>query len=69
MSANRNGCCVDGSCNPSTCMALPAGESCGTCRHVAKCTAMFGAKAEYTSCDFFPRRFRTPKPAAAEVTP
>lgn len=56
------GCCVDRQCGKgcteATCMHLPAGESCGTCVHTARCVAIFGMHAEDTACSFFPRRFR-----------
>lgn len=55
------GCCVDKKygkgCSDSTCMELPEGVTCGDCRHVVRCTRIFGVKAENRSCDFFPRRF------------
>lgn len=61
---HANGCCVDGACDPSTCMDLPAGEACGTCVHAWRCTIVFGAELSATSCGWFPRRFRR-----AEVLP
>ncbi len=51
------GCCVDKDCKPHTCMALPAGKTCGDCVHVGRCTLLFGIKPEATICDFYPRRF------------
>lgn len=54
---SKQGCCVDGSCDPSTCMVLPDGFSCGDCRHLQRCTQLFGAAPERRFCDFFPRRF------------
>ena len=38
-------------------MKLPAGKTCGDCRHVAHCLAVYGIKAENTTCDFAPSRF------------
>lgn len=52
-----NGCCIDRSCIPATCMTLPDGQTCSDCVHCGRCTAMFGAKPTNTWCDFFPRRF------------
>lgn len=40
------------------CMYLPEGKTCADCVHVKRCTLMFGAKPENTSCDFEPIRFR-----------
>lgn len=55
---HANGCCRDGACDSSTCVDLPKGETCGTCVHAKRCTAIFGAKLSDTSCGFFPRWFR-----------
>jgi hypothetical protein len=52
-----NGCCVDKCCDKDTCMTLPEGESCATCCHSRRCTAIFGATLTDTSCQFYPRRF------------
>jgi hypothetical protein len=56
-----HGCCVDKKygcgCVEATCMNLPAGQTCGTCRHEKRCVGMFGAKRENDYCQFFPRRF------------
>lgn len=55
------GCCVDRAynkgCEVSTCMHLPHEKTCTDCVHHDRCTTMFGAKSENTSCQFFPRRF------------
>lgn len=40
------------------CMYLPDGKTCADCVHVERCTLMFGAKPENTSCGFEPIRFR-----------
>lgn len=56
--AVKHGCCVDGSCSEKTCMQLPQGESCGTCKHFDRCKAFgFTPDANRTDCDFFPRSF------------
>ena len=61
---HHGGCCVNffggypRACDASTCMNLSEGETCATCVHTSRCVAIFGAKPENTSCDFFPRRFR-----------
>ena len=62
---HKHGCCIDREyesargCTESTCMELPAGETCGGCVWLARCTALgFTSSPERTSCDFFPRRFR-----------
>lgn len=44
-------------CTPTTCMQLPEGQTCSDCVHVRRCTTLFGAKPDNTTCDFFPRRF------------
>jgi len=44
-------------CDDTTCMRLPAGSTCGHCRHLARCVNLFGCASESTTCDFFPRRF------------
>jgi hypothetical protein len=56
----KHGCCTDKACTRETCMQLPAGETCGECRNFPHCLRMYGTKAEYTYCDFFPRRFCKP---------
>ena len=40
------------------CMRLPDGKTCADCIHVERCTMMFGAKPENTSCGFEPIRFK-----------
>lgn len=58
-----NGCCVDKKygkgCTEQTCMSLPAGKTCGDCRHVVWCEGFLGSRfaRTNTSCDWFPRRF------------
>lgn len=66
------GCCVDGSCHPNyigedsenegDCMRLPYGVRCEHCTHVVRCVTMFGKKPTDDTCDWFPRKFRRPKP-------
>lgn len=53
----KMGCCRDESCSSTTCMVLPAGTTCGSCKHYTRCAAMFGAKVDGPTCDFFPRRY------------
>lgn len=53
----RNGCCDDKACNAGTCMTLPDGKTCGDCARFRFCASYCGAKATWTSCDWFPRRF------------
>lgn len=52
------GCCVDRSCTPETCMELPAGKTCGDCIHHERCCVMYGHVPDDNYCDFFPRRFK-----------
>lgn len=40
------------------CMLLPDGKTCADCVHVERCTTIFGAKPENTSCGFEPIRFK-----------
>jgi len=57
-----NGCCADKpygtGCNDKTCMSLPDGNTCGSCKHFERCNKLFGAESADTNCTFFPRRFR-----------
>lgn len=47
--------------NYSTEMSLPQGKTCADCMHGPVCDGLFGAvKRAFTSCDFWPSRFRTP---------
>ncbi len=39
------------------CMYLPEGKHCWDCVHVQRCTMIFGASPENTSCGFEPIRF------------
>jgi hypothetical protein len=65
----KHGCCADKACNDVTCMALPAGTTCGDCAHIKRCSAMFGHTPTDTYCDWLPRRFRTDGvPAGGEPT-
>jgi hypothetical protein len=54
--AGKNGCCVDESCKPSTCMDLPEGVKCADCAHERRCATIFGGDAKNTHCQWFPRR-------------
>ncbi|MEX0497688.1 hypothetical protein AB3X34_04525 [Raoultella terrigena] len=38
-------------------MKLPAGNTCGNCRHLRRCKAMFGHTETDTYCDWSPSRF------------
>lgn len=40
------------------CMKLPKGMTCGDCANFRWCSKVYGAKPEYTSCDFEPIRFK-----------
>lgn len=72
----KHGCCVDREyfvktgrgdkgCTQESCMELPAGKTCGDCRHVNHCKAFYAVKPDRTYCDFFPRRFLERKAAVA----
>jgi hypothetical protein len=38
---------------------LPAGITCAACRHGSRCDGLFGAvRRGFTSCDFWPSRFK-----------
>jgi hypothetical protein len=37
--------------------ALPEGKTCNDCRHVGRCTTMFGQEATDTACQFIPSRW------------
>lgn len=43
-------------------MELPAGKTCGDCRHFRRCNAMFGHIAEDEVCDWSPSRYAETKP-------
>lgn len=53
----NHGCCADKVCNDKTCMELPAGKTCGDCRHFGHCSVFYAHEATDTYCDFYPRRF------------
>ncbi len=37
---------------------LPEGKTCSDCVHAPRCAMLMGARVrEWTSCDFWPRRF------------
>ena len=38
-------------------MKLPDGKTCIHCVGYGKCSKLVGAKEDWTSCDFYPRRF------------
>lgn len=38
-------------------MRLPPGSTCGGCRHIRRCKAMFGHTETDTYCDWSPSRF------------
>lgn len=38
-------------------LALPKGKTCSDCVYCRKCCAMFGAKPDNVTCDFYPVRF------------
>lgn len=46
-------------------MKLPEGASCGDCDHFARCSWLVSAEAEWTTCDFYPRRFMWANQGAA----
>jgi hypothetical protein len=52
-------------------MKLPAGLSCGNCRHLPRCQALFRCKPTNTTCDWSPSRFRLPPvvPPQAQWSP
>jgi hypothetical protein len=54
---SKHGCCADKACNDKTCMELPAGSTCGDCKHFRHCSAFYAHTATDTYCDFYPRRF------------
>lgn len=53
----EHGCCADEACTDKTCMELPAGKTCGDCKHFRHCASFYAHEATDTYCDFFPRRF------------
>lgn len=65
--APKHGCCADQACTEATCMALPAGKTCGDCMHECRCCLIFGHQPSGTYCDWFPRRFHArAKPALSK---
>jgi len=40
-------------------MRLPKGTTCGDCRHIRRCKAMFGHVETDTYCDWSPSRFES----------
>lgn len=52
------GCCVEESCDPSTCMQLPPGATCGGCLHLLRCEGLgIVDEPQRAQCDWFPRRY------------
>lgn len=45
-------------CCQRQCMKLPAGKTCGDCKHLAWCTQAYSVKVKNTMCDFEPVRFQ-----------
>lgn len=42
---------------------LPPGKTCADCAHGPRCDGLFGAvRRGFTSCDFWPSRFRDQRP-------
>lgn len=58
---NTHGCCADKACNDTTCMQLPAGNTCSDCINFFHCEVFYAHKPGDTYCDFFPRRFKERK--------
>jgi DnaJ-class molecular chaperone len=54
-------------------MNLPLGKTAESCVHFNRCNKLFGCRAEYTTCDFSPSRYRETNPsnnsAKAEICP
>ena len=50
-------------------MQLPAGKKCGDCFASRHCIALGMTTAERTSCDFWPNRFKEPRPAQPADAP
>ena len=46
-------------------MRLPVGTTCGDCRHIGRCKAMFGHVETDTYCDWSPSRFVAPRVAVS----
>lgn len=42
-------------------MRLPVGATCGDCRHIGRCKAMFGHVEADTYCDWSPSKFEAPR--------
>jgi hypothetical protein len=49
-------------------MRLPVGMTCGDCRHIGRCKAMFGHVESDTYCDWSPSRFEAPRAAVGSAT-
>lgn len=49
---------------------LPAGRTCADCRHVRRCTMIFGQDASERACQFIPSRWHeAPRPEAEQPAP
>lgn len=44
--------------NEKDCMCLPEGMTCFDCKNFERCRALFGARMDGKSCDWYPIRFR-----------
>lgn len=53
----KAGCCFGSDCDSKSCMVIPDDKTCVDCAHFDRCSKMFGVKATYGTCDFFPRKF------------
>jgi hypothetical protein len=49
-------------------MRLPIGVTCGDCRHIRRCNALFGQTEAAARCDWAPSRFvsRSPQENASD---
>lgn len=47
-------------------MRLPVGITCGDCRHIGRCKAMFGHVEADTYCDWSPSRFAKSSASVAQ---
>lgn len=50
-------------------MALPDGQTCSDCGHIARCRWLIDRRGHETECDWSPSRFAWPIPKAVEVKP
>lgn len=49
-------------------MKLPTGVTCGDCRHIRRCKAIFGHVESDVSCDWSPSRFSASCSPVTEAT-